>query len=764
MAQGADFRSRITLDGADTVVGDLKKIGAEGDKAFSTTGAAADNASKSVTAFSRASDLAARSMASMRQATQGIGQGFADLHQHATNFGNALNNVASNIVPRWREIVALGAAGAGAGFLALFESTAKWGHELEQNAKILGTTPGELGAIGKAARAAGVDLDTLVTGMAKFGKSMEEAAAKRQQLFGDLAKEVFGADKALAGSGGVTVFAGDKVRTFFPAEKVEQFRDAAEQAYAWLKRIGALPPNETLDRFLDDIRTKLNKGGEEAAKVRKLLSQIGADLPATNVAEQIEKSLPGFRDLFAQLKVPLIDKATGAVRSLTDVFGDFLDAFAKKSPTEQIKLITDTMGRGFLDLIPIMQKGRNGLFEFRDELKAMGGDTSAFDKEIEALSKADRALRRLDGSIAAVRKSFVVPFADVFTPLLNELSSVLTANQGQVKAWATEIANQARTVALDLINVFRGLEPQTEFGKGVRMGLDAIAVAVDVVKGAFNSLVAVFQTVVDPLNALFGANYTAQTYALAAAFLYFSGILPALAAGIRLVFAALQLIYATPFGIALAAIAAAGLLIYNNWETIGPLFQKLWDLMKSWGQWIVDQWNKFWTDPIQGIKDQWNALFDWFGQKLDQLWQKIKGASASLPGTMAGGDMPPSPIQRATGGPVPGHGSGDTVPALLTPGEFVIRKGIVDQLGAGFFSALNGGMGSLIPRGRYATGGLVATSAGPGNTVNLHLDGQSFAMRADNDVFDSLVRTARSKQMLSAGRKPGWAGGRRYGG
>ena len=36
----------------------------------------------------------------------------------------------------------------------------------------------------------------------------------------------------------------------------------------------------------------------------------------------------------------------------------------------------------------------------------------------------------------------------------------------------------------------------------------------------------------------------------------------------------------------------------------------------------------------------------------------------------------------AGGGQVPGSGSGDTVPAMLTPGEFVMSKGAVQQYGA----------------------------------------------------------------------------------
>ena len=43
----------------------------------------------------------------------------------------------------------------------------------------------------------------------------------------------------------------------------------------------------------------------------------------------------------------------------------------------------------------------------------------------------------------------------------------------------------------------------------------------------------------------------------------------------------------------------------------------------------------------------------------------------------------------ARGGVVPGVGNRDTVPAMLTPGEFVIRKSSVNKLGAGTLAAMN---------------------------------------------------------------------------
>lgn len=54
-------------------------------------------------------------------------------------------------------------------------------------------------------------------------------------------------------------------------------------------------------------------------------------------------------------------------------------------------------------------------------------------------------------------------------------------------------------------------------------------------------------------------------------------------------------------------------------------------------------------------------------------------------------------IKFATGGLVPGQGTGDTVPAMLTPGEYVIRKKAVEAIGAENLAQVN----------KYAKGGRV---------------------------------------------------------
>ena len=67
------------------------------------------------------------------------------------------------------------------------------------------------------------------------------------------------------------------------------------------------------------------------------------------------------------------------------------------------------------------------------------------------------------------------------------------------------------------------------------------------------------------------------------------------------------------------------------------------------------------------------------------------------------------------GGKVPGSGNKDTVPAMLTPGEFVMSKGAVDQIGVENLMAMNkAGGGTNKPQlMKFAGGGSVPDAPGP---------------------------------------------------
>ncbi|HCL77986.1 MAG TPA: hypothetical protein DIC26_19350 [Pseudomonas sp.] len=148
-----------------------------------------------------------------------------------------------------------------------------------------------------------------------------------------------------------------------------------------------------------------------------------------------------------------------------------------------------------------------------------------------------------------------------------------------------------------------------------------------------------------------------------------------------------------------------------------------------------------------------DADADTIKKLIDDLAADLKG-KLTFPVNITGvagasnSDVPDVP-QFATGGLVrgPGTGTSDSIPALLSNGEYVIRAAAVRKLGKNALDLLNRG----IPIPRFADGGLVGavssmqSSTPSRGTVNLTLPGgETYTMLAEADQFDRLLnQTAR---------------------
>lgn len=82
-------------------------------------------------------------------------------------------------------------------------------------------------------------------------------------------------------------------------------------------------------------------------------------------------------------------------------------------------------------------------------------------------------------------------------------------------------------------------------------------------------------------------------------------------------------------------------------------------------------------------------------------------------------------VAMAEGGSVPGEGDSDSVPSMLTPGEFVMSKPAVRTFGTAFFEMLNGlKSGFSVPK--MTTTGIPAFAGGGSvgslETFNLNLN------------------------------------------
>lgn len=87
----------------------------------------------------------------------------------------------------------------------------------------------------------------------------------------------------------------------------------------------------------------------------------------------------------------------------------------------------------------------------------------------------------------------------------------------------------------------------------------------------------------------------------------------------------------------------------------------------------------------------------------------------------------------ADGGLVPGFGTGDTVPAMLTPGEFVINRGAAKNLGAGLLNQLNGGMMPAM------------AGAGQSPVFNINLNIETSEAIDDNYIRTRLIPTIKQE-------------------
>lgn len=142
------------------------------------------------------------------------------------------------------------------------------------------------------------------------------------------------------------------------------------------------------------------------------------------------------------------------------------------------------------------------------------------------------------------------------------------------------------------------------------------------------------------------------------------------------------------------------------------------------------------------------------------LWQELKGvynAQANILKQGAGAPPAGGAVAAgafATGGPVgvsfKPKGT-DTVPAMLTPGEFVMKKSAVDKYGMGFMSAINGGgLGNTGPY--FANGGSVSQFGDEDTRIDRVLNTVKSNAKSINNTFGSVGRVGSTANSIKNGQ------------
>jgi hypothetical protein len=136
-------------------------------------------------------------------------------------------------------------------------------------------------------------------------------------------------------------------------------------------------------------------------------------------------------------------------------------------------------------------------------------------------------------------------------------------------------------------------------------------------------------------------------------------------------------------------------------------------------------------------------------KRLVALQEKQAGIDASL-SIPAGGFSTGGKVQyRAGGGSIFKPKGTDTVPAMLTPGEFVIKKSSVDKIGVGNLAALNNGGGPIYrakggPVGINAENAVTAQAAGGGVALKKLRDANANIKNIDDKSIKDIQTLIRS--------------------
>jgi hypothetical protein len=201
---------------------------------------------------------------------------------------------------------------------------------------------------------------------------------------------------------------------------------------------------------------------------------------------------------------------------------------------------------------------------------------------------------------------------------------------------------------------------------------------------------------------------------------------------------------ATAIGASWWAITQASLTSVNSvgayLVTLRQSIQQTGSVFGSTSDWIGTTWariRQYTADPVRA------ALAGPYNAGLIPAWNYLNNFFA------LNRPLQPLAIPFAVGGQVPGVGSGDTVPALLTPGEYVLSKAVVKKWGlknidAAHMAARRGGFPGLegmftgddqgIYRVGYASGGPVPEALARATQFGRSMDGKPYVWGGNSEA------------------------------
>jgi TP901 family phage tail tape measure protein len=343
----------------------------------------------------------------------------------------------------------------------------------------------------------------------------------------------------------------------------------------------------------------LNMSLEQAAAMAGMLGNIGIQgseggTTLRAMLTRLAAPVGPAQEALQELNVSVAD-TNGNLRQIPDILGDIYAATSKMGNVGRASYLKDIFGEepGSGMALLIEQQGKAGIDKFAEILRSVKGENAQV-----AGVMSDNLAGDLAGLSSAI-DSISNVLTDANNGPLRELVKVITENVRAVSSWMQENPEATRRILM--------------------------------LAGGAAALLVVLGTLLTTVGLA-----TMGVATMASGFLKLASVIATVS----------KLFLANPILAAVTAIAVAAYLIYDNWDTIGPYFQKLWafvqDIILKALQAIKTLINKY--SPVGIIYNLIKSGLDKIGVELPETFTEfganmmqglIKGLKSMLPDVSA---------------------------------------------------------------------------------------------------------------------------------
>lgn len=605
-----------------------------------------------------------------------------------------------------------------------------------------------------------------------FGLTIAAAGLELGKMIGDSASSVKGLEN-LAAAIGISTDTLEAFRLAMAKSGIdEETADRSLERFA--KTISGARENQAkLKGEVVDGSTALRGSAEAAAEASRTHALFAAKLGAGQAGMQgMATVLRGGRQQIRDFSDPFVALGIEVSRFPQTAAGTIalLQEWAQRlssltSAEDRNRIASQVLGRNWAAQLPGLLNLTAGMKDAEHQIEQSNtGIGKTTKQQADAFTATVAEFR---GTFGRLKDIVLNEFGAAILPVFSGLNAVIGDNADSIRAWSRSAAEGVKAFAFDMAAAFRGAKSE-ELTTGLgRTIVDTFRSLRDdilpTLVSAFNGLLSVFDGIAGAINDAFGTKLSGGALLAIAIFGQLSGLFSVLITGAGLLAAGIAAL-ATPVGFAVAAAVLLGTTIAQNWQVISDAFTTGSAYIRS-----------IFIGALDAISTAATAVFDYIAAKIKSALDAISSLGDLFGGGGADQPIATAPIPRARGGLTPGPLGTDTVPAWLTPGEFVHTAGATSYYGTGVMRALNSrlipreafsslgfAMGGLVDRLhsarpiRLSSGGQVAAVGGR-VAVDLTLNGEQFSdLMSPPRVAAKLVRFANTARLRSAGLKPSW--------